>query len=74
MSVEMPDNTEDWPFEAKHTALSEANKAKEIRSEIAGIVGAELIRDPDDCSAPGDFTKREMAAMLLALGGPQEES
>jgi hypothetical protein len=74
MSVELPDNAEDWPFEAKHTALSEVNTCQEIREEIRSIVGPEQIRDRTDGRTASQFTRKEMAAILLALGGPQGEA
>jgi hypothetical protein len=73
MSVEMPEKAEDWPFEAKHTALSEANTCNDIREEIRAIVGPTMIDEGEEGRDASQFTKKEMAAILLALGGPQGE-
>ena len=70
MSVDVPDEYEEFPFEAKRFVLAEANHAKEIRREIEAIVGLE----PEEIEGRGasQFTKEQMAAILMALGGPQE--
>lgn len=71
MTVTVPDEADEWPFEAKAAAISEANDAADIRSEVDSIAG---IPDPswegqsDRASA---FTKYELTLILLALGGPQ---
>ncbi|MFW6435939.1 MAG: hypothetical protein ACOCY1_06105 [Halovenus sp.] len=72
MSAELPEKAGDWPFEARHTALSEANTARDLREDIASIVGSEIIDIPEESRAVSQFTKRELAAILLALGGPRE--
>lgn len=69
MSVTLPPQADDWEFEARRFAISEANSAQEIREEIDAIVGLE--GDCDDSDA-GWFAKDELAMLLLALGGPQE--
>lgn len=71
MSVELPDAAAEWPFEARHLAIAEKNTAADIRGEIVNIVGAGVVSMPDADKA-GAFTKSEHAAILMALGGPQE--
>jgi len=70
MSVDVPDEYQEFPFEAKRFVLAEANTAKDIRREIEAIVGLEA----EDVSGrdASQFTKEQMAAILMALGGPQE--
>ena len=69
MSVDVPPEADEWEFEAKRFAISEANTAVEIREEIDGIVGLGGHWDRDQAAT---FTKDELAMLLLALGGPQE--
>lgn len=68
--VVVPEDADDWPFEAKAAAISERNVVEDIREEIDGIAG---IPDPRwtqvDLDA-GSFTKYELVIVLLALGGP----
>ena len=72
MSVTIPPKADDWQFEAKRFAVSEANTAAEIREEIDDILGDSDPRWVEIGGAPGAFTKEELAMLLLALGGPQE--
>ena len=71
MSVELPDAAAEWPFEARHLAIAEKHTTADIRGEIVNIVGAGVVSMPDADKA-GAFTKSELAAILMALGGPQE--
>ena len=71
MSVDVPPKADDWPFEAKRSAVSEANTAAEIREEIDDILGDSDPRWFEVGGDPGQFTKGELAMLLLALGGPQ---
>lgn len=75
MNVVVPEEAEEWPFEAKVAAISENNTIRDIREEIDGIVG---FSDPawrdyggNELSNGSDFTKKELVELLLALGGPQ---
>ena len=74
MSAELPEKASDWPFEARHTALSEANTARDLREDIASVVGSEVVEIPEEPRAVSQFNKRELAAILLALGGPQGDN
>lgn len=69
MSLTVPDEADEWPHDAKRFVLAEANSAIELREEIDGIVGLDA-RDYGNGSA-GQFTKEQLAAVVLALGGPQ---
>lgn len=71
MSVTLPAEADDWQFEAKRFAVSEANTAAEIRKEIDDILGDSDPRWFEMGGDPGRFTKEELAMLLLALGGPQ---
>lgn len=71
MSVSLPPEADEWQFEAKRYAVSEANTAAEIRAEIDGILGDGEPRWGETGVDPGHFTKDELAMLLLALGGPQ---
>lgn len=71
MTVSIPDEAEDWPFEAKAATVSKINGAADIREEIDTLAG---ISDPswdDDTARANSFTKYELTLLLLALGGPQ---
>jgi hypothetical protein len=63
----LPDEAEEWPFEAKRSAVASANSAAEIREDIDTIVG---LRSEWAETGALSFTKHEAAAILLALGGP----
>ena len=69
MSVTVPDEYEDWPFDARRFVLAEANTAVELREEVNAIVG--LSNDEFESDQAGSFTKDQLAAVLMALGGPQ---
>jgi len=62
MSVYLPPKADEWEFEARRYALSEANRAVDLREEIWTTTGRE----------PASFSKDELALVLLALGGPRE--
>jgi len=72
MSVELPPAADDWEFEARRFAVSEANTAEDIRREIDAIVGVEEANWTTTGRKPVSFSKDELALVLLALGGPQE--
>jgi len=68
--VDIPDEYEEFPFEAKRFVLAEANTVVEIRREINNIVG--LPNEGLESDSASNLTKEELAAILMALGGPQE--
>lgn len=68
--LEIPDEFDEWPFEAKRFVLAEANTVIDLREEIETIVG--LSGRDMESHAAGSFTKEELAAIVLALGGPNE--
>jgi hypothetical protein len=68
--VDVPDEYEAFPFEAKRFVLAEANTVVEIRRAINNIVG--LPNDEIESDHANSFTKEELAAILMALGGPQD--
>ena len=67
--VDVPDEYEAFPFEAKRFVLAEANTAVEIRRAINNIVG--LPNEGLESDSASNLTKEELAAILMALGGPQ---
>jgi len=67
--VDVPDEYEEFPFEAKRFVLAEANTVVEIRREINNIVG--LPNEGLESDSASNLTKEELAAILMALGGPQ---
>lgn len=69
MNLDVPDEYEDWPFEARAFVLAEANTSAELRQEIDSLAGME--HDPD-ADAHQQFTNDELAQIVMALGGPQE--
>ena len=71
MSVDVPPKADEWEFEARRFAISESNTAAEIREEIDDILGDSDPRWFEVGGDPGQFTKGELAMLLLALGGPQ---
>jgi len=75
----MPDITvppvDDWPYDARVSVIGSQNTAKELRVEIDSIVGNS---DPNWVGQKREsrcqfFTARELAQLLLALGGPQDD-
>lgn len=74
MTVTLPEEAEDWPFEARHMALSEANSVADIQNEIAAIVGPEYVSETDESTKSNALKKQELAAILMALGGPQGDN
>lgn len=69
MSLTVPDEADEWPHDAKRFVLAEANTAEDLRQEIDGIVGLEA--EEYDGRSAAQFTKEQLAAIVLALGGPQ---
>jgi len=64
----IPDEFEDWPFEARQFVLAEANDALSLRKELdslAGLNSEDLQKDQ-----AGQFTKVQLATVVMALGGP----
>ncbi|WP_435075930.1 hypothetical protein [Halococcus sp. AFM35] len=70
--LDVPDEFDDWPFEAKAFVLAEANTTAELRKEICGLAG--LSFDGMESDKAGQFTKDEMATLVMALGGPDGDS
>lgn len=68
--VEVPDEFYEWPFETRKFVLAEANGAIALREAIDGIVG--LDSDNWRSEDPGHFKKQQLAALLMALGGPDD--
>jgi len=70
LNLTVPDEADEWPHEARAFVLAEANTAADLRQEIDSLAG--MTNDADDDKAAA-FTKDELAQLVLALGGPQEE-
>lgn len=70
LNLTIPDEADEWPHEARAFVLAEANTAADLRQEIDSLAG--MTNDADDDKAAA-FTKDELAQLVLALGGPQEE-
>ena len=68
--VDVPDEYEAFPFEAKRFVLAEANTATDLRRAINNIVG--LPNEGLEADNASKVTKEELAAILMALGGPQD--
>lgn len=67
-NLEVPDEFDEWPYDARSFVLAEANTVIDLRKEVdalAGISSEELKND-----SAGQFTKEEMATLVMALGGP----
>ena len=69
MNVEVPDEFDEWPFEARAFVLAEANTALDLRQEIDSLSGMEHDSDSDKAN---QFTKEELSQIVMALVGPQE--
>jgi hypothetical protein len=65
----VPDEFDEWPFEARAFVLAEANSARALREEICDHTG--LSFDPED-ETPDRFTKDQLAVLVMALGGPDQ--
>ena len=68
--VSAPEEYEEFPFEAKRFVLAEANTAVELRRAVNNIVG--LSNEGLESGNASKLTKEELAAILMALGGPQD--
>jgi len=68
MSLDVPEEFDEWPFEARSFVLAEANTAAELRQAICNHTGMSF-EDVDD-GHEGKFTKEQMAVLVRALGGP----
>lgn len=66
--VDVTENWEEWPFEARAYVLAEANTAVELRESINDIVGMPNEDIMQDQAL--NLTKSEAARILMALGGP----
>lgn len=66
----VPEEFEDWPFDAKAFVLAEANGAKALRHEIDSLAG--MSHDNENADNAGSFTKAELATLVMALGGPED--
>ena len=64
----VPDEFDDWPFDARKFVLAEANTTVDLRREICDLAGMSF----DDVASDkaGQFTKDEMSVLVMALGGP----
>jgi len=71
LNLTIPDEADEWPHEARAFVLAEANTAADLRQEIDSIAG--MSTDADSDTADQFFGKEELAQIVLALGGPQEE-
>jgi len=71
LNLDVPEEYDDWPYDARAFVLAEANTAQELRQEIDSLAGMEHEPDAD---APQAFTTDELAQIVMALGGPQEDS
>jgi len=69
--LDVPDKYDDWPFDAKNFVLAEANTALELRHEIEALAGME--KTDEEGRAVSQFSKDEMATIVMALGGPRGE-
>ena len=70
LNLDVPDEYDEWPHDARAFVLAEANTAAELRTEIDSLAGLSSEWEADDCAS---FTKDELAAVVMALGGPQED-
>lgn len=71
MNLDVPAEFDDWPFEARAFVLAEANTASDLRQEIDSLAGMSHNTELDTHQR---FTNEELALLVMALGGPQEES
>jgi len=69
MNIDVPDEFDEWPFEARAFVLAEANTAADLRQEIDSLAGMEHDTEMDTHQR---FTNEELAQLVMALGGPQE--
>lgn len=70
MNLNIPDEYDDWPHDARRFVLAEANSAVALREEINSLAG--LSSDEYKSDNAGAFTKDQLAMLVIALGGPQE--
>ena len=70
LNLEIPDEYDGWPHDAQAFVLAEANTSQELRQEIDSLVG--MSHEPGT-DVPQSFTKDELAQIVMALGGPQED-
>ena len=66
LNLDVPDEYDEWPHDARAFVLAEANTAQELRQEIDSLAGMEHKSDAD---APQAFTTDELAQIVMALGG-----
>ncbi|WP_135302619.1 hypothetical protein [Haloarcula amylovorans] len=67
-NLEIPNEFEEWPHGARSFTLAEANTAKDLRREINSLAG--LSSDDVTHDKAGQFTKEQLATLVMALGGP----
>lgn len=66
--LDVPD-LEGVPYEHRSAIIAQKNEVGKVRAEIDGIVGLDSSEwNPKN---PGQFSKEDLAELLLALGGPQ---
>ena len=68
-NLEVPDEFNDWPHDARRFVLAEANSMEDLRKEMNALAGIPSEGKDLDGSS---ITKDEVAALVIALGGPQE--
>ncbi|MFC5970038.1 hypothetical protein ACFPYI_01720 [Halomarina salina] len=65
----VPEEFDDWPFDARNFVLAQANTALELRQEICSLSGIAFDEERESDRAT-QFSKEEMAMLVMALGGP----
>lgn len=71
-NIDVPAEYDDWPHDARAFVLAEANTAVDLREEINSLVG--FTSEDLESDSAAQFTKEELAELIMALGGPQEAS
>lgn len=65
--MDIPDDIDELDFEDKVEVLMKAGTTKDMRRRIDGALGLENPRWRDNTSIPQQFSKRELAILILAL-------
>jgi hypothetical protein len=68
-NIDVPEEFDEWPFDARRFVLAEANTAADLRREIDALAG--MSSDGWEQDQPLRLTKDQAAALLMALGGAQ---
>lgn len=68
MNLDVPDEYDEWPHDARSFVLAESNTAVDLREEINSLAG--MAGEFESANA-GLFTKEDLAELVIALGGPQ---